>query len=615
MSISVKYDGSALQYSKGRFYKRPYKPAAVLPDKVVTAYDLALNDYYNKPIDHLRNEEIDSVAKNYDVVNFEIFSDTQEHTISYKSTPFKNNIIILSAYRNGKEVNINELMHLANELNVSCANYIIENEPLSSIGITYNMLIDNKDDLDSLFEIFYKRLSNVSKEPIDKETLEGFVLTIDDEDSNTVRKYKVNNPDFMRKFFENRNNEELEEYSFKNLAYAFLETLKMLSGLKIPNFSEDFEKRWFLLNEIAESEDAALLEKYYKKDLAANNISSFSKCTLNLEWIKKNYPEYRMLNQLCSELNIWKEIAFIFLLMFKRVHKNETFNVGEELTTQINNFIEQNFLSNNEVNELELIKEGLDINYFTKTISYNPEHQNNLDTSEINNPTFDESILNDGVKVWSIFKRKKGNFGDGNPLIYALKNENDWKFESEKDRLDLIHQFDLIIDKYIAEHPFDITIVIPSSKPINEYIAKRISEKTRGTEILANLLRKLTTTEIHDYVLEFNSSFRKAYPTRYEFEDKLNELSSYLNKMNEENEGYFTRHKIKNNELRNVIDKTLTNAKQDDLNVAEKINGKNVLIIDDTISRGQTIQEAYDIIKNTYSPKSISILTLLSNLK
>lgn len=615
MSISVKYDGSALQYSKGRFYKRPYKPAAVLPDKVVTAYDLALNDYYNNPIDHLRNEEIDSVAKNYDVVNFEIFSDTQEHTISYKSTPFKNNIIILSAYRNGKEVAINELMHLANALNVSCANYIIENEPLSSIGITYNMLIDNKDDLDSLFEIFYKRLSNVSKEPIDKETLEGFVLTIDDEDSNSVRKYKVNNPDFMRKFFENRNNEELEEYSFKNLAYAFLETLKMLNGLNIPNFSEDFEKRWFLLNEIAESEDAALLEKYYKKDLVANNISSFSKCTLNLEWIKKNYPEYRMINHLCSELNIWKEIAFIFLLMFKRVHKNETFNVGEELTSQINNFIEQNFLSNNEVNESELIKEGLDINYFTKTISYNPEHQNNLDTSEINNPTFDESILNDGVKVLSIFKRKRGNFGDGNPLIYALKNENDWKFESEKDRLDFIHQFDLIIDKYIAEHPFDITIVIPSSKPINEYIAKRISEKTRRTEILNNLLRKLTTTEIHDYVLEFNSSFRKAYPTRYEFENKLNELSSYLNKMNEENGGYFTRHKIKNNELRNVIDKTLTNAKQDDLNVAEKINGKNVLIIDDTISRGQTIQEAYDIIKNTYSPKSISVLTLLSNLK
>ena len=47
---------------------------------------------------------------------------------------------------------------------------------------------------------------------------------------------------------------------------------------------------------------------------------------------------------------------------------------------------------------------------------------------------------------------------------------------------------------------------------------------------------------------------------------------------------------------------------------ANKINGQDVLLIDDTISRGQTIKEACDIIQDSYAPKSITVLTLLSKL-
>lgn len=47
---------------------------------------------------------------------------------------------------------------------------------------------------------------------------------------------------------------------------------------------------------------------------------------------------------------------------------------------------------------------------------------------------------------------------------------------------------------------------------------------------------------------------------------------------------------------------------------ANLINDKNVLFIDDTISRGQTIKEACSIIKDSYKPKSVSVLTLISPL-
>lgn len=47
---------------------------------------------------------------------------------------------------------------------------------------------------------------------------------------------------------------------------------------------------------------------------------------------------------------------------------------------------------------------------------------------------------------------------------------------------------------------------------------------------------------------------------------------------------------------------------------ANLINDKNVLLIDDTISRGQTIKETCSIIKYSYKPKSVSVLTLISPL-
>ena len=47
----------------------------------------------------------------------------------------------------------------------------------------------------------------------------------------------------------------------------------------------------------------------------------------------------------------------------------------------------------------------------------------NVDASYSTNPTIDDSIF-PNVKIYSIFKRKNNSHGDGNPLIYALKNEN-----------------------------------------------------------------------------------------------------------------------------------------------------------------------------------------------
>lgn len=58
-----------------------------------------------------------------------------------------------------------------------------------------------------------------------------------------------------------------------------------------------------------------------------------------------------------------------------------------------------------------VLNEGIDFDYDKMTVSYNPSHEENVDTSLNNNPTKDKSII-PGIPVWSIFKRKRGMYGD-----------------------------------------------------------------------------------------------------------------------------------------------------------------------------------------------------------
>ena len=63
-------------------------------------------------------------------------------------------------------------------------------------------------------------------------------------------------------------------------------------------------------------------------------------------------------------------------------------------------------------------------------------------------------------------KGKRGNVGDGNPLIYALKGEG-WKFRSEEDRLAIEKQIDAIVEKFVSLYKVGITVLIPRTILIN----------------------------------------------------------------------------------------------------------------------------------------------------
>ena len=257
------------------------------------------------------------------------------------------------------------------------------------------------------------------------------------------------------------------------------------------------------------------------------------------------------------------------------------------------------------------LDEGIDIDYEDRRVIYNSSHQKNVDTSIENNPTIDDSVLK-GVSVWSVFKRKLGGLFDGNPLIYALKGEKGWKFRSEYDKLQIVHQFESIAEKFVNSHGFDISIIIPSTNSLNRYIADTVVSKADGdVRVLEDVVRKLTVDEVEDIIQHPKSKFFRVYGRD---ENMLNELGRYFDDMRRYKKGVFVRHMVKDQEIRELLDLTMKLSEDKYAEYANYINGHDVLIIDDTISRGQSISEMLNIIKTSYAPRSITVLTLMSKL-
>lgn len=255
--------------------------------------------------------------------------------------------------------------------------------------------------------------------------------------------------------------------------------------------------------------------------------------------------------------------------------------------------------------------EGIDFDPDTKTVAYNSSHENYIDISIDKNPTIDGEIV-PGVQVWSIFKRKKGETReDGKPLAYALKGEG-WTFRSEEDREAIEKQFDLIASKFVSMYQKGITVIIPSGNELNKHIADIVLSKSENGEFIEGVVCKLTTEEVNDIVLDFNSKFREHYKDN--FNSAYYRLDRFLDQMDIQLKGTFSRHLIKDPEMRDVLDFTLKVSEDIYAEFANKINGQNILIIDDTIGSGQSIKEPCRIMMESYAPKSITVLTLSSGL-
>lgn len=260
----------------------------------------------------------------------------------------------------------------------------------------------------------------------------------------------------------------------------------------------------------------------------------------------------------------------------------------------------------------EFINEGIDFDKNSMTVWFTPTEEKYVDTSLENNPTIDKEIMTD-VEVWSIFRRAKdGNKDDGNPLIYALKGERGWEFPEESDREAIEKQFELIADKFAKIHPVGVTILIPSGNNLNRHIAEVIMSKSKDSHLIEGAISKLTVEEVDEIVLKKDSKFRSYYGD--DFDEAYNRLESFFEDMDSERGGMFSRHFVKDREMRNVLTDTFKVSASRFARKSKYITDKDILIIDDTIGNGQTIKSACQVMMESFAPKSITALTLLSKL-
>ena len=251
-----------------------------------------------------------------------------------------------------------------------------------------------------------------------------------------------------------------------------------------------------------------------------------------------------------------------------------------------------------------LLMEGIDVDA-NRNITMTDKHENLIDTSVENNPTLLTDFL-PNVNVWSIFKRKDDEWNDANPLIYALKHEGGYNLTNPtkfKNRLEFI------VKKFLEQNSgMDVTIAVPSTNDLNKYFAGVVARGCKNPQYIDNLLVKMSLQEVDDMITKENSAFRKYYGRQYV--QKYQILQNYYRTMR----NGFQFHKVHDMDMRAVIEHTI---KLDDAfygKYVDAINGKNVIIVDDSIALGNSIKESCRIISENYTPKSITVLTLFSPL-
>ena len=250
------------------------------------------------------------------------------------------------------------------------------------------------------------------------------------------------------------------------------------------------------------------------------------------------------------------------------------------------------------------IIEGIDVD-LDGNVTITDKHECLVDTSVSNNPTVLTELV-PNVKVWSIFQRKDDEWFDGNPLLYALKNEKNYKLTNPRKFYSRLEE---ILNKFFGENKgADVTIAIPSSSNLNQYFASLVAKSCNNHQYINNLFVKMSTEEVYDFIIEENSPFRQHYG-RF-INQKLEILRKYFNNMADT----FRFHLIKDMEMRKVIEHTIKISDEFYGQYVDAINEKNILIIDDSIALVSTIKQACQIITDAYTPKSISVLTLFSPL-
>ncbi|MCF0216810.1 MAG: hypothetical protein HUK21_10105 [Fibrobacteraceae bacterium] len=260
--------------------------------------------------------------------------------------------------------------------------------------------------------------------------------------------------------------------------------------------------------------------------------------------------------------------------------------------------------------------EGIDVDS-NKVVTINQSHNKGLDTSVERNPTVFNLYAGTGdnrVKftVYSLFRRLGNNKKvDGNPLVKALKHEDGFTISPEAENF----MWELCRDiakKVAAELDGKIVVLTPSTSELNSMIWEHISDIfPNSKKISESPLDKISSEDMLDALSE-DEFFINAWGRIYDDSEEANrEFYNHFKTMGP----YFKLHSLPL-PLRGLVNRTMKVSKDFKHNFGSggEIIGNDLLVIDDTVTKGQTLKEAYNLLSENFSPKSVTCLTLCSKL-
>lgn len=265
------------------------------------------------------------------------------------------------------------------------------------------------------------------------------------------------------------------------------------------------------------------------------------------------------------------------------------------------------FLKKSLENDEPYLVEGLYLDYKTKTVKLTDSTKG----VDFNGPTEYEE---NGIAIISIFKRTPHPYKDeddkdqdGNPFIYALKEKKKWKFDITNEEITKYCQ------KFVSnceklDKTFDTIVMIPSTSKINERFMRAISNYVKSSHNITDLFQKQELDKRDPTAIVNFKQLEEETPNKDKYDRAVRKINTALMKQVFKYKNvYFSAKDFPKEYLKYV--KSLCKTDKD---YSEELTDKDVLILDDTYSSGETISQAVDAIKANYNPKSITAITLLS---
>lgn len=238
---------------------------------------------------------------------------------------------------------------------------------------------------------------------------------------------------------------------------------------------------------------------------------------------------------------------------------------------------------------------GIDVTDDNQVL-FNDKHQKLINTNIDYNPTT-STVHN--IPIHSIYKRVKtrGRQGDGNPLIYALKNQKGYRI-SKVELKKFLYSFRYILNKLLQDKAYDLIVILPSNSTIARGVATRVSRV---------LGKNLKVQDIFEKQLVGNV-IKEIDITIVTNKSKQKELKRQLSKLQKVD-------KSKPFSMKNVPPKIREYFNPIRLKYAFDFTPyQNILIVDDLLATGNSIKSARDIIRAKNSQVKIEGLCLFSGL-